>query len=180
MKTRVAYYSHSGNNRVLASKLAAGLGAELEEIRPACGAFFFQLLFTAFGHGPGVYGKDSAGDAVESLVLVAPLWMGSVGWPARAYLRSRAKGARLVHVVTCCGSNDAGKDDQFGYEPAFAKFRVLLGTRAGTFQSLPSVLVLPEDKRAGEDAAMTARLTEDSFTGEIADRLSRIISRIKG
>ncbi len=179
MKTRVAYYSHSGNNRTLATKLAAKLGAELEEIRPACGAFFFQLLFTAFGHGPGVYGKDGAGDGTESLVLVAPVWMGSVAWPARAYLRSRARRARLVHVVCCCGSNDAGKDEQFGYETAFSKFRTILGTRAGTLSAMPSVLVLPADKRSGEDAAMSARLSESSFTGEVADRLADIVARIQ-
>lgn len=178
MKTRVAYYSHSGNNRILATKLAAALGADLEEIQPVCGAFFFQLLFTAFGHGPGVYGKKAAGDDVDSLVLVAPLWMGSLAWPARVYLRSRGKRAKLVHVVTCCGSNDAGKDDPFGYETAFAKFRVLLGTRAGTFQALPSVLALPAEKRAGEDAAMAARLSESSFAGEITERLASIVAKI--
>ncbi len=179
MKTLVAYYSHSGNNRVLASRLASGLGAGIEEIKPRCGAFFFQLLFTAFGHGPGIKRPRGDTDDAETIVLVAPLWMGSVAWPARAFIRSRGASARAVHLVTCCGSDDAGKDGQFGYETAFAKFRVILGSRAGTFAAMPSVLVLPEDKRTNDEAAMSARLSDASFTGEIADRLSGIISRIR-
>ncbi len=179
MGTRIAYYSKTGNNRALALKLASAIGAELDEIRPALPAMFFQMVFTAAGRGPGAASSLKEASDPEELILVAPLWMGSLAWPARAYLRSNGKSARVVHVVTCCGSDDSVKDDKFGYASALSKVRESLGERAGSLTSLPSVLALPADKRAGEDAAMAARLTQDSFSGEVASRLESIVADIK-
>ena len=179
MGTHVAYFSKTGNNRALALKLASAFGAELDEIRPKLPALFFQMIFTAAGRGPGAASSLKGVADPDELILVAPLWMGSLAWPARSYLRSNGKSARVVHVVTCCGSDDAMKDGKFGYESALSKVRETLGGRSGSLTSLPSVLALPADMRAGEDAAMAARLTQDSFTGEVASRLEAIVADIK-
>ena len=50
MKTIVYYYSHKGNNRYLANKIAKDLNCTIEEIKPRLNSHLLMLLGLNFGN----------------------------------------------------------------------------------------------------------------------------------
>jgi menaquinone-dependent protoporphyrinogen IX oxidase len=104
----IAYYSRSGNTRRVAARLAADLGADLEEIvdpthrsgvfgyqRSGFQAFFRRLAPIAPpAHDPGAY---------DLVVVGTPIWDMSVSSPVRSYLRRHRSALTTVAFFCTCG-----------------------------------------------------------------------------
>jgi menaquinone-dependent protoporphyrinogen IX oxidase len=113
----IAYYSRSGNTRRVAARLAADLGADLEEIvdpthrsgvfgyqRSGFQAFFRRLAPIAPpAHDPGAY---------DLVVVGTPIWDMSVSSPVRSYLRRHR--AALPTVAFFCTCGGVGSERVFG------------------------------------------------------------------
>ncbi len=104
----IAYYSRSGTTRSVAARLAADLGADLEEIvdpTSRSGVFGYQRSgFQAFfrrlapiappAHDPGAY---------DLVVVGTPIWDMSVSSPVRSYLRRHRSALPTVAFFCTCG-----------------------------------------------------------------------------
>ncbi|MDG6225869.1 MAG: flavodoxin domain-containing protein [Candidatus Thermoplasmatota archaeon] len=180
MNTLVVYYSHTGNNRYLAQRIARDLGADIEPIRPRLDVFFFlifsSLLIVTFGikrleHDVGSYDK---------VVLVGPIWMGNLITPLRSFVKRYRKDIKKLYFVTSCGGGEDQKDEKFGYKGVFRKVEKYYGKPPAYCEAFPIKLLVPEDMQKDDDAMMKARLTEETFKGPIVDRYDAFISRISG
>ncbi len=178
MKTLVAYYSRSGNNRYLAEVLAEKLNAKILEIKPAVNLLFFQILFTACKFGKTVRFPADADNTYDLLVIAAPLWMGSFANPVRAFLKKYANRFSCIACATCCGSGETDKDSAFGYEKAFADIRSTAGERCIASLALSTSLLVSEDKKTDEAALMAARLDSSTFSNEIDTRIQEFVNSI--
>ena len=104
----IAYYSRSGNTPRVAARLAADLGADLEEIvDPTCRSSMFGYQrsgFQAFfrrlapiappAHDPGAY---------DLVVVGTPIWDMSMSSPVRSYLRRHRSALPTVAFFCTCG-----------------------------------------------------------------------------
>ena len=102
MNTLVVFYSRTGRTRKVAETIAAGLGADMEELREATDRIglrgYLRSLFDAtlsrwvpidaLGRDPSRY---------DLVVVGTPVWVASVSAPVRAFLASNAR--RLPRVA---------------------------------------------------------------------------------
>ncbi|MBN1389116.1 MAG: hypothetical protein JXA22_00580 [Candidatus Thermoplasmatota archaeon] len=179
MRTLVAYYSHTGNNRYLAQQLARDLEADIEPIRPRLNVFPFLILSSWLHVTFGIRKPLHAIAAYDSVVLVGPIWMGNLITPLRSFLNKHGKKIKVLYFATCCGGGDDQKDDKFGYAGVFRKVERYAGRPPAYCEAFPIKLVVPEDEQDDDEAMMKARLTDETFKGPIVDRYNAFLSRIK-
>ena len=175
MKTLVVYYSRKGSNRYLAERVATALGAPLEELTPRNRLFGWLLVASASKLGVGVRRLKTDPGEYDRIVLVGPIWMGTVVAPLYRFIKKYDGSIKRLVFVTCCGSEDAHKTDKFGYETVFAKMRELLGDRFGGGFALPITLAVEKTENMNE-AVMTTRLGDDNFKGAVAERFEAIVA----
>ncbi len=88
MSIAVISYSFTGNNRKLAAAVAEAIAAEHIEIttdKPQTeGTIIADMLFN---RTPKVRLQPSALERYERILFIAPVWMGQVASPLRAYLK---------------------------------------------------------------------------------------------
>ena len=91
MKTLVVYYSHTGNNRFLAERLARDMKGDIEEIKPRLNVFFF-LIFSSFLHITfGIKDLEHDIASYDKVLLVGPIWMGNLITPLRSFVKKYCK-----------------------------------------------------------------------------------------
>jgi flavorubredoxin len=146
-KTLVAYYSLSGTTKELAQKLAAALGADLEDVVPirqlprgfmtysciAWAAFTrAEMPVRTLAHAVGNY---------DLVIVGGPIWIGRIAAPVRGWLMASGLAStpstRFAAFVTLGGSDPAA---------AFAELDELAGRPA-----LARLAVTDADKKAGRD-----------------------------
>lgn len=179
MKSMVAYYSHTGNNRYLANRIARDLGAESVEIRPRAGGHMGLLLSSLTKIGLGIRRMDRAFGDYDSVVLCGPIWMGQLISPLSDFLRRYGRDIRRLHFVCCCGSGETTKDSKFGYNPVFAKVRKLMGGKLASAEAFSIELVTPEEMKGNGAETMKIRLDDANFTGKILDRYDALLGTIR-
>ena len=168
----IVYYSRTGSNRYLADNLAANLGADKAEIRPKGRSFFVQLMLTQMKFGFGLNKFDFDLKQYEKVVLVGPIWTGQLIAPLRSFLKHYEKDITRLYYLTCCGSSDTEKDGKWGYNQVFRNIKEIVGDKCIQCVALPITLVVPDDKIDDEEYIMEARLTDENFIGEIAERFN--------
>lgn len=106
MKTLVVYYSRSGHTKKAAERLAAAVGADLEEIQDLDNhqgpLGFLKGGYQASTGKSAEIGKVKADlDAYDLVVVGTPVWAGKMSSPVRAFLTqygSRIK--RVAYLLT--------------------------------------------------------------------------------
>ncbi|HON11775.1 MAG TPA: hypothetical protein PLE24_12985 [Chitinispirillaceae bacterium] len=179
MKTLVVYYSKSGNNKYLARKCIEALGGDIEEITPRMSAFFFQVLSSLTGAGLGINPLKADLKEYDRVLLCGPVWMGNLIYPLRSFIKEYNRSINNLIFATCCGVDDSEKDSRFGYTRVFSKVRSMAGEKSILCEAFPIKLVVPEEQRHDNDALMKARLSDDTFKGEILQRFDNFIKRVK-
>lgn len=137
MKTIVAYYSHGGNNRFLAEKLATDLGAELVELKPRLTAFAFVLIASATHVSFGNRKTKRPVGEYDAVVLCGPIYMGQLAAPLRDFMNANRKALKLLYFATCCAGGERDKDTKYGYNAVFAAARAILGERIAGCAAFP-------------------------------------------
>lgn len=178
MKTLVAYYSQSGNNKYLAAKIADTLKSDIEEIKPRLRIFPFLILFSLIKSSMGI--KTFAHDVkkYDRIILCGPIWMGLLVSPLRDFINKNRRNINKLYFATCCGAGDDAKDKKFGYGGIFKIIKSLLGEICAACEAFPVVLVVPEDKRLDGDTVMKTRLSDDNFAGEIQRRFDEFVKKV--
>jgi menaquinone-dependent protoporphyrinogen IX oxidase len=174
MKTLVVYYSKNGSNRYLAGKIAERLSCEIEELRPRLDVFLLYLMRINLGNRR-LKRKISE---YEKVILCGPIWIGKLIPPLRSFLQKHKEDIRNLYFVTCCGSSDAKKDEKFGHGFVFKEVKEILKDKCTGCKAFPIDLVLPDHKKAEEEAIMNTRLSDETFTGPIQERLDDFVAQV--
>jgi menaquinone-dependent protoporphyrinogen IX oxidase len=178
MKTLVVYYSKSGNNKYLAEKIASDLGGDIEALRPRVRVLPLQMLFVLFGFGPGNDSLEHTVAEYDRIIVCGPIWAGHLDWASRSFLKNHGKNARVIFYATCCGGGDEEKDGKFGYAKVFREVEKLSGEKCAACEAFPVPLTLPEGKRKDDNAVMSARLSDETFSGEIRERYDSFLQTV--
>lgn len=177
-KTIVVYFSNTGNNRYLAERIAHGLNADIEAIRPRLNLFPLLLLSSALKTSPGIRALKHQLKDYDSVVLCGPIWMGMLVAPLRDFIRKHKDAIKTFYFATCCGSSDSQKDDKFGHAKVFSIIWELAGDKRVHCEAFPIVLVVPGDKTGDGNAIMKTRLSDGNFKGEILQRFDSFIKTV--
>ena len=178
MKTLVLYYSHTGNNAWLARKIAAALDCDSEQITPRLNLLPLLILFSLLKKSPGVRPLKHRLEEYDAVIIVGPIWMGQLILPLYSVIKKYGKQIKQLYFATCCGSEDAKKDDKFGYGSVFEQVKSLAGDTCVHCEAFPVGLVLPPEQREDSKAMMAARLSDENFTGILQQRFFEFIGRL--
>jgi len=175
MKTIVVYYSRKGSNRYLAHKIAESLSCDKEEIKPRINVFMFFLMNIHLGIWP----LKSDIKRYERIILCGPIWVGKFIPPLKSFVKKYARQINELIFVTCCGSKYEQKDQKFGHGLIFNKVQSIIKEKCVHCEAFPIDLVLSEDQKGDDAAFMNTHLNENNFNGEIQQRFSQFINRMK-
>ncbi len=118
MNILIVSYSLTGNNDALAASLAAACGgthARITESKPrSTGSIALDMLF---GRIPRVNAPSARVDGYDVVIVVAPIWMGSIASPVRAWLRDAASTIGPYAFVSLSGGSD-GPNPRIGADLA--------------------------------------------------------------
>ena len=107
MKTVVVSYSYTGNNDMLAQQLAQNLNAEHIRLVPCKPVTTFSItLDLLFGRAPAVKPDANVLNNYDFIILTAPVWMGMVAFPMRAYLKALQTAPKPYGFVSLSGGAD--------------------------------------------------------------------------
>ena len=149
MKTAIVYYSMNGNTAMVAEKLAAGLDADLIEIRPEHAypdkgfrKFLWGGKAAVMAEKPKLMPYTFHPDDYDRIVFGFPVWAGNITPPLRSFIQENKEVIRGKQIAAyACQSGS-------GAEKAFRKLQECLG-----LDSLAATLVLidPKDRPKAEN-----------------------------
>jgi hypothetical protein len=145
MSTWVVYYSHHGNNAVLARHLAGRLGCGLVpivELKPRTNlAILWDVLFPRL---PRIGPIEQTFRQEDRIILVGPVWAGKLAAPLRTFLQLHREQLHDYSFITLCGYE---RPEQQGWLTAELARRV--GRSPGAVCELRvSELVAPEQRQS--------------------------------
>ncbi|MFZ5391880.1 MAG: flavodoxin family protein [Patescibacteria group bacterium] len=178
-KNLVVYYSHTANNKFLAEKIAQELQCDCEKIEPSFNAFFWQMILSNLNLTTGLKNLQHNIADYDNIILCGPIWMGNLITPLRSFLKKYHQEIKNLYFVTCCGSKDENKDDKFGYNSVFTKVKDIIGDKCVQCTAFSINLVIPEDVKNKDEAMMKARLTNETYQGEIKKKLEEFVKNIQ-
>ncbi|MFM1875581.1 MAG: hypothetical protein RL266_1318 [Bacteroidota bacterium] len=179
MKTLVLFYSRTGSNKYLAERIATELKADMEEIHPNLAGLLFVIFSSLLRFGLGNKPFRSSIDKYERVVVVGPIYMGTLIFPLRNALKKIPSSVNQVCFATSCGGGDEEKDSNFGYTSVFVEAKKAVKHADVITEAFPIKLVVPKDKWDDGDFVMKTRLNDSNFEGEIYARFQSFIQKIK-
>lgn len=178
MKILINYYSRSGNNRLVAEVLAARLGADIEEIVSSTGYKDIIGLFKVILHSRN---KKSAKlkplrknpAEYDLVILSAPIWVGNLSAPARAYIQIYGKDLKKLAFLAVCGGGDDHNPE------TFKEVRELAGTKLSAEMELNTKLMLPEADRNNAKKVMDVHLRTEDLDTVYKEKINEILTTVK-
>lgn len=173
MKTTIISYSMTGNNKALAASIASELSAEhINVTEPKTRTNGKVALDMIFNRTPKVSPAPSSLDVNDFLIFVAPVWMGQVASPLRAYMKELKGTLNKFAFVSISGGslNDNPKLP----EHVTKKF----GQEATAVIDMHIADLLPSGKEASMKDSSSYRLTEEhkkELTSKIVTQLKECI-----
>jgi hypothetical protein len=145
MKTLVLYYSLSGTTRTVATKIAADLDADIEEIRceryvPGVWGYLRAAYDSGTGNLPPIGPLAHAVSKYELVVIAGPIWAFHPATPARALLKLERERLPLVAFVLTHGGSAA--------ERSLNELQALLGRAP-----IATLVVREQDVKQGKIAS---------------------------
>lgn len=119
MKLLIVYYSHSGNNRLLAEHLGRILGARVEgviEKRKRTGLTI--LLDMLLKRRPAIHAIEVSPKAFDRVLLAAPVWNMSVAYPMQTAIKQMRGDLGKFAFVSLCGYGRPGQSTYLAGELA--------------------------------------------------------------
>jgi len=157
MKKLVCCYSNTGNNELIAKKIAGKIGAELEMVsfpkKDMKGAAMTHISLIP----PKVPGLKNDVAEYDHVVFVAPTWMGRVARPMKQVMKKNRKKIKDYSLVSFCGG-------------ALGRNEKLKGTTAKLMKSSPKAFseliindIMPADKKNQMKETSAFKLDEEGF-----------------
>lgn len=171
----VVYFSHTGNNRFIAARIARALNAPLRQLQPGIDSLWGLSLLSLLAIPVRSGLSDDEVRSADAVVICGPIWRGRLIAPLRAAIGQAARLSRPIHFVTCCASGDDVKEGRGGYSQVLRAAIRDGAPWVRTAEALPLTLATTTPAYDGE-----TRLGRDTFGGALAARLDACIARIKG
>ena len=172
--TIVVFYSKKNSNRYLADYIAGQLESNKKEIVPILN----NQILLMMGVGLGIK-KIPDIKSYKRVVLVGPVWMGKLIYPLKVFLKKYNNEINNLIFVTCCGSGFEVKDEKFGHGLVFNEIRELRQNKKLSCHAFPITLVLTKEDAEDPKIVMKTRLNNDTFTGEIKEKVDILIKDLK-
>lgn len=175
----VVYYSKTGNSKFLAEKAAQWLSADIMAVRPMVNRLFLLFLLSSFKiHIPiNIRPGDLA--KYDALLVFGPIWGGLLISPLRTVLHSCIKAGRPIHFALSCETDDAHKDDKYGYGRVLEEAKRLGGKLVKTTAAFPTSLVMEKDAKWSPKLSEKVKITEQNFQGTIRERLKLFVTDVQ-
>ncbi|MFO7257419.1 MAG: hypothetical protein DIU61_006990 [Bacteroidota bacterium] len=104
MKPLIVYYSHGGNNELLAYRLQKEFNSDIFEVEPAGKRTGFSIfLDIVLGRTPRIKPCPLTLSAYDMLVFVAPIWSGKIASPLRSFLTQYRDQITSYAFMSLCG-----------------------------------------------------------------------------
>ena len=154
MKTAIVYYSMGGNTSFAAGEIAAGLDADLIEIRPEKAypdkgfqKFFWGGKSAVMAETPKLMPYSFDPDRYDRIVIGFPVWAGTMAPPVRTFAQEQKEAIRGKQTAAfACQSGSGG-------EKALEKLRECLDCSGFTASM---VLIDPKDRPKEENSRKIA------------------------
>ncbi|HSP48106.1 MAG TPA: hypothetical protein VLN47_08540 [Clostridiaceae bacterium] len=142
MKSLIVYYSHSGNNEMLAKVLQERMGCPIHRILEVKKRHTISILadFYVKRHS-GLEASDVALGDYDQVIFIAPIWGRRVASPMRTFIEAEKGKFSRYHFITLC-SGEEGQKEKVEMELLAAS-----GTRPEGVEELWINSLLPEEKR---------------------------------
>jgi flavodoxin len=114
MKTAIVYFSHTGNNALLAQKISSEMGADLFRItEPKKRSMFKIMLDIALNRTPRINDLKIDWSKYDFVVLLSPIWTGRIAHPMKSFIKkSRGKLVNYAFLSLCVGEKDQARHIQ--------------------------------------------------------------------
>ena len=178
MKVLINYFSRGGNNKLVSEELANRLSADIEEIVSMTGYKSIFGMFKVILHsGKKIPAKlkslKNNPAEYDIVILSAPIWVGKLSAPARAYLQIYGKKIKkLVFLAVCGGAEDHNPE-------AFKEVKELAGSNLVAELELNTNLLLPEADKNNAKKVMNVRLRKEDIDTVYKEKMNEIIGTIK-
>ncbi len=174
----VLYYSNTGNNSYIAKKIAEKLYCDTEEIIPKSKSIFWLILKSVIKIPATVKPIIHDLSHYENVILLGPIWMGSIVSPIRGFLKKYLNQIHSLYFVTACGGSDDQKNDKFGYTRVFQNLKGLINKKLRLTAAIPVTLSESEFDPKKQNV-LDIRINNQNYSGGIEYRLNSIIDKIK-
>lgn len=107
MKPLIVYFSHGGNNELLAYRLQKEFECDILEIEPSGKRTVFSIfLDIVLARTPRIKPCAVSLDQYDLLIFVAPIWAGKIAGPLKSFLvRERSHIQDYAYISLCGGGN---------------------------------------------------------------------------
>jgi hypothetical protein len=143
MRFLVVYFSHTGNNRLLAAEISHRLNCDrcaiVEKKRRTLLTIILDMMFRRI---PRIEPLEKALAAYDHMVFVAPVWGSKVANPMQALIKRERENISHYSFITLCGYKRAGQLQ--GIEAQLSR---LAGLPPVAVQELRVSELLPEERR---------------------------------
>jgi len=117
MKTLIVYYSLTHTNELLAKEIFNRWAGDCDlyriaETKPR--STFTTFLDNVFKRTPKIVTSDLPVGLFDNYVFIAPVWMGKVATPLKAFLLMNKKEIKQYSFITLCGGIDGQRDRLVG------------------------------------------------------------------
>lgn len=142
MNSLIVYYSHSGNNEMLAKVLQERMGCPIHRITEVRKRRTISILADGYlKRHPVLEPLEVKLGDYDQVVFVAPVWGRRVASPMRTFIESEKGNLKRFYFITLC-SGEEGQKEKLAMELYAAS-----GLRPEGVEELWINSLLPEDKR---------------------------------
>ncbi|MBN2015058.1 MAG: flavodoxin family protein [Candidatus Altiarchaeota archaeon] len=121
MKTLIAYYSRTGNNKKIAEKLREKLGCDIDEIQEEGKPGLLKAGLSALLKKKTKIKTEKNPENYDLTVVVSPIWGGVITPAARTYLQENSDKIKEVAFLSVSGSGEENKKALEDFEKTIGK-----------------------------------------------------------
>ncbi len=175
----VVYYSKTGNSKFLAKKMAERLAADSIAVKPMVKQLFWLFLLSSLKIRIPTNISPKVLQKCESVVVFGPIWGGLLISPLRSVMRDCVRADKPIHLALSCETDDAHKDDKYGYAGVLEEAKQVGGKLVKTTAAFPTSLVMEKDASWSPKLSEKVKITEQNYQGAIQERIERFISDVR-
>ena len=173
-KTLIIYYSRTGNNKFIAEKLGKDLNSEVISIETKSNNLLLLIFATVAKANTGIIQFSKPLENYERIILLAPIWMGSLISPIRGFLNKYKNNIKDFTFITVCGGDVEDKDTKFGYEKVFKEVNKYFSNKRISCYAI-STKSLSRSENSKEEPI----ISEELFTDQIKKRYDEVLKLLK-
>ena len=177
-KYGVLYYSKTGNSKFLARRISEALGCDLIEVTPTMNSVFplFLMSLVKLGIGTDISSKKIG--EYEEVVVIGPVWGGTLISPLRSILKKCVQASTHIHFAVTCETSDEQKDDRYGYARVLKEAETTGGDLIRSTGAFPTPLVMRDGESSNPKISEKIKITEENFKGVMESRLEAFITNM--